>query len=181
MNRHVLIRFITALTLLIGISGGYLWWNARLQKITDSTIALTQQISDARIKLSRTESEHAEINRLTNDEATIYSHLVADSSVVSFLSTLEKSGTVFGAQVLIASVSLESNTKRPMLGISVKVTGSFNAVMRAVGVIENAPYYVTVNALTVKNKISSNKKKSYWTATFKLNAGFIHSVKSTTT
>ncbi len=180
MNRSVLIRFVIALVLLIVASGGHMLWSERLQTVTDSTIASAQQISEARTKLNRAKSEQTELDNLANDESAIYSHLVTNNSIVSFLGILEKTGSVPGVNVSIASVFLETSTKTPMLGVSIKVTGPFDAVMHSVGVIENISYYVTVNTLTIKDTVSSNKKENHWTATFKLNVGFVHSTKSTT-
>ncbi len=180
MNKSTLIRFGVAFLLLIVSSGTYVWWHSKLQ-ITDREVtSLAQQIQDTEESLDRATVEKTTLESLSDAEASIYSHFVAETDIVSFLSVLESVGRATGAPVSITSVSSKKREGHAMLVVSAKTKGSFKNVMRTIGAIENVPYYVTMNTLTLSHVKSFVSKKEFWTAVFTLSVGSVTPIASST-
>ncbi len=173
MNKSTLIRFGFALALLAVSSGTYIWWHAKLQDTKHTVTTLAQKIQDTNMLLDKATVEKTTLESLSDVESNIYSHFVAETDIVSFLGVLESVGRATGAPVTITSVSSKKGADHAMLEISVKTKGSFKNVMRTIGAIENVPYYVTINTLTLSHVRSLVSKKEFWTAVFTLDVGSV--------
>ncbi|MBU2103516.1 hypothetical protein KKD95_00690, partial [Patescibacteria group bacterium] len=75
-------------------------------------------------------------------------------------------GKGLGATVSVASVSAETTTTRPHLKLSLKITGSFDSVLRTLGAIEYGPYDSQLLTTTFDTpKVSDPTLDAEWTAT----------------
>lgn len=181
MNRFTLIRFGLALTLLIFTVGGYSWWQSQMNAVQNDITSITTQITGKEKTLANARDARKNLAALESTGSTMQNYLVSNSDIVSFLGMLEGIGKVVDATVSTMSVAPQLNTQHSMLRISVKVTGSFGAVMRAIGAIENMPYYVVINTVTVDHATSLTKssKKTDWTALMTLSVGSLAQTAST--
>ncbi len=138
-------------------------------------VSLTTKIVGKEKALTYARNARKNLASLESTGSTMQNYLVSNADIVSFLSVLEGVGKVSGAAISTTSVAPQLNTQHPMLRVSVKVSGSFDSVMRAVGIIENMPYYVVIDTVTVDHAESLTKtkssKKTNWTALMTLSVG----------
>jgi len=139
----------------------------------NNVISLTTDIHAQEVALTNAHSARTTLATLASAGSTIHTYLVSDADIVSFLSVLEGIGHTVGATVSTIAVTPQTNVQHPMLTVSVKVVGSFDTVIRAIGAIENMPYYVTINTLTLGNSVSVLKPDSNkdWVASIILSVG----------
>ena len=177
MNRPVLIRFSIALVLLVAVAGGWWWGSARVAAVRANVETLSATVQEKQILLARIIATRAELSSLTSDKIAIGAYFVSESDIVQFLNVLNATGRAVGSTVSILSVVAHKKIQHPMLGVSVKVTGSFDTVMRTIGAIENISYYVTMNSLSLSTSQNQagDTHKVPWTASLTLSVGYASS------
>ncbi|HFC11110.1 MAG TPA: hypothetical protein ENJ75_02925 [Candidatus Kaiserbacteria bacterium] len=163
--------FSLMLTILIVVLGAFWWWHNHVNEVVASVNVLSQEIQNTHGALKHADTEKMILSGLSGEESSIKSYFVADTDIVSFLNVLETAGRASGAKVSVASVSPKTDSKRPMLTVSVKVKGNFDAVMRTVGAIENVPYYAIIKTITLEH--ATVLKKTYWSAVFTMEVGSV--------
>ena len=107
---------------------------SKLQAVYDETVA------SKRLKLNRELVASTEADR-----QELLSHLVSSDKIVEFIEFMEKLGTKAGSTVTLSTFSSEDDSaKAPgsvtVVNASVRVVGSWAAVMKTVGLLENLPY-----------------------------------------
>ncbi|VAW32330.1 hypothetical protein MNBD_CPR01-319 [hydrothermal vent metagenome] len=157
--------------ILIVSSGVFWWWHNRVSEVAMSVNTLSQEIQNTHRALKYADTEKMILSSLSGEESSIKSYFVSYADVVSFLNVLETAGRASGAKVSVTSVSPKTDSKRPMLIVSVKVKGNFDAVMRTVGAIENVPYYTIIKTITLEH--TTILKKTYWSAMFTMEVGSV--------
>ncbi|HQU08270.1 MAG: hypothetical protein B7X04_03745 [Parcubacteria group bacterium 21-54-25] len=186
MNRSVIIQLGVACAVLLVAGGGYWWWSARVAQVQAAVATLSTDISTKQAALARADTTRTELTALTKDEAAMGAYIVSESDIVTFLGVLESTGRATGAHVSVVSVTPQHTTAHATLSVSVKVTGSFGAVMRTVGAIENVPYYVVINSLSLSatQAPTNARAAASWDASLTLTTAYTASttpVTSTTT
>jgi len=129
---------------------GYGFWYAA---VGAESAAVAQIESDIVTKTETTAhiaSARASLAEIAGDEATMRGYFVPETGIVSFINGLESAGQKQSAVVNVVSVSSGTVNSRPALTFVLTVKGSFDAVMRTVGVIEYAPYDLSVTSLSVQ-------------------------------
>lgn len=129
---------------IIAYGAGYAVLSAKSAAVADleSNIRAKTQTAN-RIAATRTT-----LASVTNDEAVVRGYFVPETDVVAFIDSLEARGKAQGAAVNVLSVSTGGTTAQPSLLLSLKVKGTFAAVMRTVGAIEYVPYNLSISTLT---------------------------------
>jgi len=183
MNRSIFIQFGIAFVALLVAGGGWMWWSAHITAMHTHVEALSTSIQEKQMILARAATTRAELASLTSDKITINSYFVSESDIVTFLNVLEATGRASGATVSIVSVAPHKDTKYPMLNVSTKIVGSFDAVLRTVGAIENIPYYVITKSLSLSTSKTpvSGTNKGPWSAELILSVGYTSSTTNSTT
>ncbi|MCX6787006.1 MAG: hypothetical protein NTY93_00550 [Candidatus Kaiserbacteria bacterium] len=164
---NLIIVFISVLAVLIG----YGFWYAAVAAKSATVAGLQNQIATETETASRIATARAVITEIAGDEAVVQSYFVPETGVVRFISELEAQGQAQGATTSVLSVSTGTGTQ-PTLLFSLSVKGTFDAVLRAVGVIEYMPYNLSVSGLSL-----TQDDKNSWNANLDLVVG---SVKATT-
>jgi hypothetical protein len=134
---------------------------------------LESKIASQTDAINRLTATRAAFGEIAGDEAAVQNYFISESGVVGFIDMLQSSGRAQGAAVDVLSVSADKLSKQPTFTFSISISGSFDAVMRTVGVIEYAPYAVSVSALSVRQDA-----KNLWHADMIFVAG---SLPATTT
>lgn len=147
------------------VIGGYGVWYADVEAKSASVAKLTSQIQASSETEKRISEARESLSDLSGYENTIQNYFVPESGVVAFIDYLESSGRAFGATTTVSSVSKNAGTS-PSLSIALTVTGPFSAVMRTTGVIEYAPYALTLGSYTIQQG-----GKGVWTASLALTVG----------
>jgi hypothetical protein len=150
---------------------GYGAMYASVERVSAEAAVLKESVETkgqdaARIGMARTA-----LVSLVEDEATIDSYFVAKEDIVTFLEELEASGRAVGADVEVASVGVETVGDREQVAVSLRVEGSFDAVMRTLGTIEYGSYDGVVTSMTLDTPARTSSGSKLWTGIVSLTIG----------
>jgi hypothetical protein len=155
---------------LLGLgAGAYWWWYGKVVASTNQAAAIAERIQETQSDAARARDAENQLGSILLDEAAVRGHFVASNDVVPFLGSLESVGTSLGADVEVVSVS-DQKEPRPMLSLSLRITGPFAAVVRTVGALEYAPYDVEVRRMGMVIK-SQGEGAAVWVAEVQLFVG----------
>lgn len=169
MKTRTLIQLIVAGLLFLGAVGAYLAWYATVGKLSASADALSVQIQEKGQDSARIRSAKEALESLVADEEAMRAYLVQQANIVSFLSAIEDTGTGLGSSVEVVSVSAESKGETNSILLSLKITGSFDAVLRTIGAIEYGPYDSSVESVTLDTV--AGETAGVWTAAASFSIG----------
>ncbi len=168
---HFLIAILVAVVALAVYGAGYIAVSNKSVEVA----SLQGQITAASAAMSRTAAARAALAEIAGDEANVRSYFVSENNVVAFINDLEARGLAQKATVSVLSVATGGTPTRPTLTLALTVKGSFDAVMRTIGVIEYAPYDAEVSALSV-----GQDPKNGWQATLTLVVGSVPATNDST-
>lgn len=161
MKKGPALSLIVSVLVALGAVGGYVFWYHLMQGLRAESVQLETDILAKEGERVRAASARTAEGDLLAQENFIASHLVKTTDIVLFLERIEGTGKTFGAVVKVASVSGEGKTSNGKISLALSVTGTFDAVMRTVGAIENGPYANMVSDLT----LDTPDKGETWSAT----------------
>ena len=159
--RAPLVGLIVSLGVLALSLGAYVFWHNTVSSLSDHVDELVASAAEKNAALARLASGKDALVALASDEETLKSFSVAREGVVSFLESIESRSAKLGAHLEVGSVVVEEEGPHPLLLLTIKITGSFEAVLRALGLLEYGPHYLeTRNAALEVN--DPKDKKSGW-------------------
>jgi len=170
--KMLLIRTVVTIAVSIIALIGYGTWYTVISHKSATVAELQSTISVKTETASRIASARATISEIAGDENIVQNYFVSENGVVAFISDLEAHGKTLGAAVNVLSVSTKTSHSRPMLLLSLSIKGTFNSVMRTIGIIEYAPYDLLLSDLSV-----GQDDENEWHADLKILVG---SVKTNT-
>jgi len=165
MRRVTLIHLILAVLLVLSVLGAYLFWFTAVGKASAEAAVLAENIRAKSQELEKVAAAKVALEALAEDEASIRAYLVREAEIVPFLGRLEEAGTSLGASVDVVSVSTETLAERSRIMLSVKIEGSFDAVLRTLGSIEYGAYDSSVERITFDTVPAGETPSGEWTAT----------------
>ncbi|MBU1292445.1 hypothetical protein KJ819_00050 [Patescibacteria group bacterium] len=166
MKHITFVHLSVALLLFIGLVSAYGFWYSLVGKASAQAAVLSEEIHQKSLESGRVAAARRALTVLAEDEAQVQKYLISENSVVPFLESLENTGKALGASVSVASVSAETSTTRPHLKLSLKITGSFDSVLRTLGAIEYGAYDSQLLTTTFDTpKVSDPAAPAEWTAT----------------
>jgi len=174
-----------AALLFIASLAAYGSWYAIVSARSAEAAQLATDIQTKDQDASKLQAAKAALASLEGDEAAIGAHFVSTADVVPFLEGLQAEGSKLGTTVSIASVSADTDATRPTLALSLQINGSFSAVLRTLGAVEYAPYFVSVSDLSLSTApatpatASAPAEPAGWSATVSLVVGAVSSASST--
>ena len=83
----------------------------------------------------------------------VSSYIVDTAQIDTFVEYLESIGTNNNVNFVVGSVETSKLTKNSV-NVKVSIIGSFEDVTRAVFILENSPYYITVNSSFINKDIT---------------------------
>ncbi len=132
---------------LVALVGYVLWFfsfsNAKNQALFAAAEVVRIEQEDSAI--ANAEETLAE---LASDEVMLGAYFVSREDIVSFLEELERSGDMLGSVVEVASVTNTPGADG-RLTLSMRITGSFESVMKTLGSIEYGARDMRVESLTL--------------------------------
>jgi hypothetical protein len=131
---------------------------------------LAATIDSKKATVDRASLIRAALLKLGEDEARIKNYFVSEENIGTFVSQLEEIGKSLGTQVDITSVGEGKDAARPVLTVTVRMQGTFDAVLRSIGAIEHASYAITLNSVSVS---SAGGDVGSWSATMTLGVGMM--------
>ena len=142
-------QLIVAICICITVIAGYAVWHTVLSTMDTVIAKLESDILIKTEKANKIAATRAMLSGIAGDEAGIRDYFVPETGVAAFIDSLEAYGREQGSTVSVLSVSTESLPMRSILTISLTVKGTFESIMRTVGVIEYGPYELSISKLAV--------------------------------
>jgi hypothetical protein len=164
MRRRTLIELVLSLLLLVCAIGAYAYGYVEISKASAKAGTLAAEVLAKGQDSERNAAAKDALDALSSDEAGMRSYFVKQEDIVPFLGMLEQKGTSLGSSLEVVSVSAEPAKPRGRILLSVKVTGSFDAVMRTLGAIEYGPYDSRVSNVTFDVAGGEGSTTPAWTA-----------------
>lgn len=164
MMRRTLIELVVAFLVLASVLGAYAFWYVAVGKARDEAAALSKQIQTKTLESARVTEAKDALALLAADEASMREYFVSTQDIVPFLGMLERKGTALGSSLEVVSVSSDTVAGRERILLSLKITGSFDAVLRTLGAIEYGPYDSAVSNVTFDTAVGEPGVASAWTA-----------------
>ncbi len=162
---------ITFAVSVAAIVGYWMWYTVISNKSAD-VAGIQSQITAKTETISRIALARSALSGIEKDENIVRSYFVSEEMVVSFINDLEMRGKAQGTGVEVISVSTKIVGERPTLLLSLSINGTFDSVLRTVGVIEYAPYDISISDFSI-----GKDEKNVWHANVKILVG---SVKTNT-
>ncbi len=170
MNTSFIHLGIAALVLVLA-AGGYALGFHMVSEAKAEATTLAGEIAAKEAAQARGAGARARLLEVASDETFLASHFVATADIVSFLEDLEGAGDAFGAVVSVASVSGDEANQGGRITLSLSIRGSFDAVMRTLGVLEHGRY-----VLSSRDLVWSGGAEGEWAVT----GTFVAETKTTT-
>lgn len=131
---------------------------------------LDRKIEAINTNTSQAISDRAALEELSKEEVFVQDLFVSEEDVAAFVDGLELQGRNQGTTVTVSSISKGGANAPDTLGLSLTVKGTFDSVMRTVGVIEYAPYNLSVSSLVI-----ARDEEKRWHADIKMTVGSVPS------
>lgn len=163
MKNLPLIHFSLALLLVVGMGGVYAFGYTLVGRASAEAARLGAEIHTKSEETTRVIAAKAALASLVEDEAHVRQYLVRQEDIVGFLERLERTGQALGATVEVVSVSADRGTPRGKITLALKISGSFDSVLRTLGTIEYGAFDSTLTNLTFDRPVIGTEK-SEWTA-----------------
>ncbi len=144
-----LIQLTIAILALIAAAGGYVLGFGLVSSAKEEATTLASDIAAKEVVQARGASARTRLAEVVSDEEFLAGHFVASADIVSFLEGLEGAGDAFGATVKVASVTGATPTEEGRIALALSIEGSFDAVMKTLGVIEHGRYAMTARDLSL--------------------------------
>jgi hypothetical protein len=142
-----LAQLLVALGVLAIVCGIYALWYYEVEREAKQSAELQAQIQ-ATIESAVTAAETSDtLASLAADEAAIEGYRIKLADIVAFLERIEATGRSLSTSVEVVSVADKPGSDGRM-ALTVRVIGSFDAVLRTLGAIEYGPYDSKVTTLT---------------------------------
>lgn len=143
---------IAAAGLLLLLSvGAYAFWFRHVNALSAEAAQLSTELRTRGDAGSRASSLRRAIGEIERQEGEVYRRFVGSDTIVTYLEGVEATAESLGASVEVVSVG-NASAKRDQLvqlQMSLRITGTFDAVMRTLGAIEYQAYDTTLSSLTL--------------------------------
>lgn len=147
MNRRSIINLIAVAVLCLLAIGGYALWYGIVANKSAEAAELRSRLGAHGEAGNRAAFARSALAELGPKEEETYRHLVAADDIVPFLEGLETTGDRLGSSVEVISVT--NSQTGDALALSLRITGSFDAVMRTLGAVEYQTYDTVLTSLTL--------------------------------
>lgn len=126
--------------------------------------------------VGRISTARSMLNEIADNEAAVQDYFIPETGVVAFIDDIERRGSSLGVSIDVLSVSTGVVGIQPTLTLSLIARGTFDAVLRTIGMIEYAPYDLSVSTLSI-----GQDAKDSWHANFQIVVGAMSSKAATST
>lgn len=170
MNKNY-IPLVTALVTLALTLILYVGWLYSVSQISTSIRTTQAEIVKATQESMQGARTKEALLALSSNAEVIRGYFVEKESLVTFLETLSKTGTALGSTLEIVSVSDSKDAQGfPRIVVALKIQGSFDAVLRTVGALEQGPYDSKVETMHIEARQLDTVGEA-WTASVTLSVG----------
>lgn len=151
------------------------FWYSAISKKSAEVADLQNQIDTRTETTRRIALAHTALVEIASDESSVENYFVPETGIVSFINDLESRARGQTAAMKVLSVSVGASVKQPTLIFTIAIDGTFDAVMRTVGVIEYAPYSISISKFSL-----AKAEKKTWSANLELIVGSVSAASTAT-
>lgn len=151
-------------------------WYVSVEKKSAEVARLEAQIIEKTDTMARIAAARASLAQIADDETTIASYFVPETSVVSFITSLEDRAETLNTSLGVLSVEKAGTPSNPAFKFVLAIDGTFEAIMRTVGALEYAPYNLSIQSASI-----SNVDENSWRGTIVLLVGSLAPKTATST
>lgn len=151
MNR-VLTHLVIALVFLALSIAAYVFAFLAIEKTRDQIAEVSGKTVALVEDQERIKEAQGALAALSQNESRITGYFLNEKEIVSFLEEVESAGEALGADVTVVAVNNERNATPPRVSVALRITGSFDAVMRTIGVIEYQSYDGIITTITMDDQ-----------------------------
>lgn len=125
--------------------------------------ANTAAASDQALAEKKTETTYEDT---AADRALLPSFLVSEDNAVAFIDAVDAVGSTTGAAVSLSSLSsgTDSVTSELVVTATISVSGAWPSVMRAIALVEDLPYALSVKSLSLNASDDLSSRAAQWSA-----------------
>ncbi len=173
--KDTLFRVVSALVFLGGALLGYGVWYSVVSATSRTVATLSEEIAVRSERVQQASVASAALRKLESVKSELANYFVSEKSIVPFLAELEQLGTRLGTTMNVVSVGapteVGSQKGEQPLPVILSAEGSFDAVMRTLGAIEQAPYALSITAVTLDR--AGEDPAPQWKAAFTILVGLV--------
>ncbi len=170
-----LTHLVGSLVFCVIVFAGFYAWYMSIVDMSASVAKIQDQIDAKTATASRVASVQAALAEIADSEASVQSYFVPEDGIVPFIDSLGAYGKSQKTHVNILSVSSGSVGTHSVFTLALAIEGPFDATMRTIGLIEYAPYDLTISGLSLEQV-----DKNSWHANLTMLVGSASSSPSTT-
>ena len=172
MKKHLKVTgmAMVAVGLFVLALGSYAAWYSIVARQTAEASALSTEVYAREAAGGRAAQARRALETIELEEARVYGHLVSPENIVPFLETLESTGERLGTDVEVVSVG-DAPVGASRITLSLRITGTFDAALRALGAIEYQPYDMRLTSLTFDTPTTAEGVSGEWTVAAMFSVG----------
>ena len=103
------------------------------------------------------------VEAISQDKLLLETHFTKSSDIVRFLNEIENSASRAGTKAEVTNVDIPKEEE--VLSIRFKVSGGFEEIYKFIGLLENSPYILDLNYVSMQKSSDTNTAK--WEADFR--------------
>jgi hypothetical protein len=171
MKQRALIALGVSFLILAGAVGAYAFWYLMVSGASTKVAELQQTLALRGNESAQILSARRTLAALQAEDIIFERYFVNEDDIVPFLEVLESAGEGLETTVEVVSVSKEGGPQGARLSVAVSVEGTFNGVMKTLGVIEHGPYDITTTGLTLGHLPGGENASPRWSASGTFSVG----------
>jgi hypothetical protein len=171
MNYRPYIPLAIALLTLLGVAMLYSLGYFFVSHASTKAATLASDVRAKTTQLERAARAHVALSTLEDSEADLQHYEINKADIVPFLESIQSTGRPYGAVVNVSAVADEKDGTHPRVALSLTISGTFDAVLRTVGVIEYGPYDGVITNFSLNTPGPDAKGVAPWTATVTYSVG----------
>lgn len=171
MKQRALIYLTVSVLLFVGALGAYAFWYVLVSEASSKVASLESALAQKGDESAQILSARRTLAALQAEDIVFERYFVEEEDIVPFLEVIENAGTDFGTFVEVVSVSKEGGSQGTRLAVSVSIEGSFDGVLKTLGVLEHGPYDITTTGLTLGHLPGGESAPARWNAAVSLSIG----------
>ncbi len=180
MNRRAHIHFVISLILLIGVGVAYYFWFYYVSSLSDRASALSNEIELKTEDSAQSVQAKNALASLSASETSIDTRFITSANIVPYLESVQETGKDLGSTIKVASVAEKDGMPVGTLSLTLTITGTFDSVVRTIGVLENATIDTSLTSLTLDTTPTTGSSTPVWTASTILLVGIQANASGTT-
>lgn len=151
-SQHYMLAILSVAAIAVSI-GAYVFMYRTAMQSAVSAAAARASVAAAKDAEREAEEQGSIYQKTAAARASLPSFLVNDNNALAFIQKVESVGKESGAAVSISSLSSGAapGSSKQAVSAIVSMNGSWQAVMRAIGLVESLPYALSVRSVNLNS------------------------------